>query len=192
MLLLSNFQDLVVLLAPCVSHVDHLFVLYLVVYFMSLCTCCFCHSRHVVLSLRSVTGEIWCGVNCCCNVLSIVVQFAHFGMSLVVYCCWENHVFWSLWHAKFKFLHIFLVDVDNFKVLCWNIWIFNNFPCCYSWFAESCRLLSKFHTLHLFLCWLLSSLLLWHRCTQSEILILSFSNSSNLPTLEECIKFSIL
>ena len=52
-----------------------------------LCMCCFCHSQLVVLSLRSVTGEIWCGVNCYPDVLPIAVQFAHFVLSFVVYFC---------------------------------------------------------------------------------------------------------
>ena len=80
-------MSIVFLVAPCFSHVDCLFVLSFIVYVMSYAHVVFSLSWLVVLSLRHVTGEIWHGVNCYPNVLPIAMQFAHFVLSFVVYCC---------------------------------------------------------------------------------------------------------
>ena len=88
---------------------------------ISLCVV-FVVSRHVILSLRSVTGEIWCDVNCCHNVLSIVVQFAHLVLSL---CC-------LFFLRKSCILEFMTQEIGNFTCLSYRCRVFEGFVLKYS------------------------------------------------------------
>ena len=71
--------------------------------------------------------------------------------------------------------------------------IFQNigkFPCCCSLFTESGWILLKFHTSHLIWCWLLCSLLPWHRytvfCQNFDVVTLEFLHTLVFFLLQSC------
>ena len=121
----------------------------------------------------------------CCSIISQVV----------VYWYWESLDLCCYLHEKFKFLGAFSWRCRNLKKSCSISQIFDVFLFWNPWYADSCRFLLKFFTLHFILCFTLCFFCFFEcylHCSFGQILVLFLFWFLNSPSPWRFIKLSLM